>query len=107
MASYNKPILIQKLDVDTEKWSDYYSTHANINKASGKEYFNASSNISSSTYNFKVRYCEKLKELLFNTEIYRVVYESRCYDIKNVDRYGENKNELTIIGDYNGKIYTN
>ena len=34
MASYNKPILIQKLDEETEKWSDYYSTHANINKAS-------------------------------------------------------------------------
>lgn len=106
MASYNTPILIQKLDVDTEKWGDYYPTHANINKASGKEYFNVSSNISSSTYNFKVRYCEKLKELLFNTEIYRVVYESRCYDIKNADRYGESKTELTIIGDYNGKTYT-
>lgn len=107
MASYNKPILIQKLNVDTEKWSNYYPTHANINKASGKEYFNASANISSSTYNFKVRYCEKLKEVLFNTEIYRIVYESRCYDIKNIDRYGESTNELTIIGDYNGKTYTN
>jgi SPP1 family predicted phage head-tail adaptor len=106
MASYNRPILIQKLDEDTEKWSDYYLTHANVNKASGKEYFNASTNISNSTYNFKVRYCEKLKELLFNTEIYRVVYESRCYDIENVDRYAENKTELTIIGDYNGKAYT-
>lgn len=106
MASYNRPILIQKLDEDTEKWSDYYSTHTNVNKASGKEYFNASTNISNSTYNFKVRYCEKLKELLFNTEIYRVVYESRCYDIKNVDRYAESKTELTIIGDYNGKAYT-
>lgn len=107
MASYNSPILIQKLDEETEKWSDYYSPHANINKASGKEYFNAKTNISSSTYNFKVRYCEKLKELLFNTEIYRVVYESRCYDINNVDRYAENKTELTIIGDYNGKTYIN
>lgn len=106
MASYNKPILIQKLDEDTEKWNDYYSTHANVNKASGKEYFNASTNISASTYNFKVRYCEKLKELLFNTEIYRVVYENRCYDIKNIDRYAESKTELTIIGDYNGKTYT-
>lgn len=97
MASYNTPILIQKLDVDTEKWNNIYLTekaekdknpfiHANINKASGKEYFNASTNISASTYNFKIRYCEKLKELLFNTEIYRVVYENRCYDIKNIDR---------------------
>lgn len=106
MSSYNKPILIQKLDEDTEKWSDYYPTHANINKASGKEYVNASTNISSSTYNFKVRYCKKLEEILFNTEIYRIVYKNHCYDIKNMDRYAENNTELTIIGDYNGKTYT-
>lgn len=107
MASYNLPIQIQKLNLDTEKWEAYYSTHANINKTGGKEYVNASSNISSSTYNFKIRYCEKIKEVLFNTEMFRVVYDTRCYDIKNIDRYAESKSEVTIIGDYNGKTYTN
>ncbi len=103
MASYKFPIKIQKLNEDTEKWEDYYSTHSNINKVGGKEYFQASTNISSSTFNFKVRYCSLLKEIIFNTEIYRVVYDNHCYDIKNVDHYGENKSELTIIGEYNGK----
>lgn len=105
MASYNLPILIQKLNLDTEIWEDYYSTHANINKTGGKEYVNASTNISSSTYNFKIRYCEKIDDLLFNTQIYRIVYDSRCFDIKNVDRFFENKSEVTIIGDYNGENY--
>lgn len=105
MPSYNSPIKIQKLNLETEKWEAYYSTHANINKAGGKEYVNASTNISSSTYNFKVRYCEKLKDVLFNTEIYRIVYDTRCYDIKNVDRYAESKSEITLIGDYNGKTH--
>lgn len=103
MASYKFPILIEKLNEDTEKWEKYYSTHANINKVGGKEYEQASTNISNSTFNFKVRYCNKMKEVIFNTEIYRVVYENRCFDIKNVDHYGENKKELTITGEFNGK----
>lgn len=103
MASYKFPILIQKLNLDTEKWEEYYSTHANINKAGGKEYTQASTNISNSTFNFKVRYCSKMEEVIFNTEIFRVVYNNRCYDVINVDHYGESKTELTIIGEYNGK----
>lgn len=106
MASYKFPILIQKLNLDTEKWEDYYPTHMNKNKVGGKEYTQASTNISNSTFNFKVRYCKELEEISFNTEIYRVVYNNRCYDVKNVDRYGES-NEATITGEYNGKTYIN
>lgn len=107
MANYKFPIKIQKLDLETEEYEDYYSTHSNINKVGGKEYTQASTNISNSTFNFKVRYCEKLEDVIFNTEAYRVEYRKRYYDIKNVDRYGENKTELTIIGEYNGKTNPN
>ena len=103
MANYNKPILIQKLNDDSEKWEDYLKTHAIINKSSGKEYFNASTNISDSTYNFKVRYCNNIDSLIFNTEIYRIVYKTRCFNIKNVDRYLESVSEVTIVGEFNGK----
>lgn len=103
MASYKFPIKIQKLNLESEKYEDYYSTHANINKVGGKEYTQASTNISHSTFNFKVRYCEKMKDVIYNTEAYRVVYDNRCFDIKNVDHFEENKTELTIIGEYNGQ----
>lgn len=107
MASYNIPIRIEKLNLDTEDYETYYSTHANINKVGGKEYENASTNISNSTFNFKVRFCELVKAMIYDTELYRIAYDNRYYDVKNVDRYGESTNELTIIGDYNGKTYTN
>lgn len=102
MTSYRIPIKIQKLDENTEVWTDYYSTHANINKTRGKEYNNASTNISFSTYDFNIRFCEKVKEIIFNTEIYRIIYENRVYNIKSVDRYAENHNNVTLVGDYNG-----
>lgn len=110
MPVYNKIIKIQKLDINTEEWTDYYISdiakkekkpwvHANINKASGKEYFNARTEISGSTFNFKVRYCEALRDLMFNTEIYRIAYDSKIFNIINVDDYQLNHNELTIVGD--------
>ena len=102
MAAFNIPILIQKQDIEEEIWSDYYQTHASVNKASGKEYFNASTNISSSTYNFEVRYCEKVKEIVFDTEIYRIIYQNRIFDIVNVDRVKENDNKVTLVGQFNG-----
>ena len=107
MASYNKPILIQKLNEETEQWEKFCETRANVNKTGGREYTNASTNISASTYNFKVRYRKSLEEVIFNTEMYRVVYNNRCFDIKNVDRYAESTNELILIGDFNGKNYFN
>ena len=106
MANYNRPILIQKLNLTTEVYEYYFKTHANVNKVGGREYQNASSNISNSSFNFKVRYCSALKDIIFNTEVYRVIYDNRIFDIKNVDRYAENTNELTIIGEYHGKNYT-
>ena len=107
MASYNIPIIIEKQDENTEKWAEYYKTHAKINKTTGKENANASVNISSSTYNFEIRYCKKIEEILFDTEIYRIVYKGRHFDIKSVDRYKENKNKVTLVGDFNGRKNSN
>lgn len=101
MATYNQPIIIQKLNDDTEIWEEYYTTHAEINKASGKEYFNASTNITSSTYNFKTRYCELLEDVQYNTTLYRIVYRNRVFDIKNIDNKNLKNHELTIVGEFN------
>jgi len=103
MTVFNKLVLIQKLNLDTEEWEEYFLTHGNVNKSSGKEYFNARAEISNSTFNFSVRYSPKLKDLVFNTEIYRVVYDDKCFDIKNVDNYMMKNQELIIVGEFNGK----
>lgn len=99
MSVYNKVIKIQKLNLDTEVWEEFYTTHANINKASGKEYFNARTDITSNTFNFSVRYSSKLEDVMYNTEIYRVVYKDKCFDIKNVDNFMLRNHELIIVGE--------
>lgn len=103
MTVFNKLVLIQKLNLDTEVWEDYFLTHANVNKSSGKEYFNARVEISNSTFNFSIRYSPKLEDVMFNTEVYRVVYDSRIFDIKNADNFMMKNHELIIVGEFNGK----
>lgn len=114
MAVYNKIIVIQKLNSDLETWEDFYLTekaekdknpaiHARVNKASGKEYFNARVDITNNTFNFYIRWCKKLQDIIFDTASYRVIYLNRIFDIKNVDNYMLNNNELTIVGESVGE----
>ena len=46
-----------------------------------------------------------LNDIIFNTEIYRIVYESKCFDIKTGDNFMLKNNEIIIVGDFNGKYY--
>lgn len=116
IATYNKLIKIQKLVIDREIWEDVFLSnkakennnpyiHASINKSSGKEYFNARTDISASTFNFNIRYCSALEELLFNTQLYRIIYKNKVFDIKNADNPHLNNHDLIIVGEFNGKEY--
>ncbi len=95
----NKPIKIQKLNTETETWQDYYKGYAEVNKASGKEYFNAKTNISQNTFNFKVRYIRQLEDTIFNTSQYRIIYRDKEFDIVNVDDKLEKRVKLTYVAE--------
>lgn len=95
----NKLIKIEKLDPETEKWDEYYKCYAEINKSSGKEYFNAKTNITQFTYNFKVRYISKLEDTIFNTSQYRIIYKNNIFNIVNVDDKQEKRIKLTFVAE--------
>lgn len=96
----NKLIKIQKLtDMENETWEDYYSCLAEINKASGKEYFNAKTNVTQNTYNFKVRYISKLQDIIFNTSQYRILYQNKEFDITNADDKQEKHIKITFVAE--------
>lgn len=103
MSSYPLKIKIQKLNIMSEIWEDYYEPHAKVEKVGGKEYTKARTVISQSTYNFKIRYCNIVEDIIYNTEGYRVIYKKHIFDIKNVDRYEENSKEIILTGEFNGK----
>ena len=91
-----KLIEFQVLDPESEEWKHYYSCCAEINKASGREYFNARTTITENTYNFKVGYIGKLENIVFNTSQYRIIYRNRIFDIINSDDKQEKHINVTF-----------
>lgn len=93
----NRLIEIQKLNLETEKWQSYYKCYAEVNKSSGREYFNAKTNITQNTFNFKVRYLRQLEETIFNSNQYRIVYKNNIFNIINVDDKKEKRLQITFV----------
>lgn len=95
----DKSIIIEKMNTETEEWNEFYSGHAEINKASGKEYVNIGSVISKNVFNFDLIYNKKLEDIIFNTEIYRIKYKNRIFNIVNADDFKLRHIKIILVGE--------
>lgn len=95
---YNRPILIQKLNEDTEEWSDFLRLRSFINKSKGSEYLSSGAIQSSQELVFQVRYCKPLKDISLNTQLYRVIFEGVIYDIEDYDDYMLKHRTVKLLG---------
>ena len=96
--AYDKPIKIQKIDENTEKWSDIYSLHAKVNKSNGSEYLNAGANQSRSNRVFEIRYFKDLEDIDDNRGLYRIIYRGKTYNITDYDDYHEEHKSIKLLG---------
>lgn len=87
--TYDKPIIIQKIDEDTEVWSDLWSLHARINKTTGSEFVEAGANRSQSTKTFEVRYFDGIADVDYNRGLYRILYRGHTFNIVDYDDFME------------------
>lgn len=95
---YDKPIVIQKINKDTEDWEDLFSLHAKVNKSGGSEYLNAGANQSKSNRVFEVRYFKKLEDIDDNRGLYRILYRGKPYNITDYDDYLEQHKTVKLLG---------
>jgi SPP1 family predicted phage head-tail adaptor len=102
--NFDTPIVIQRIDENTEQWSNLFSLHARINKAkSDSEYLNAGAIQGKSSLLFEVRYFADLKDIRLNTQSYRILYENVPYNITDYDDYMMNHKTVKLLGEsYNG-----
>lgn len=80
-------IVFEKLNDDTEEWASFYTCHAKVNIASGREYFSSGAEQSESSTIFTVRYCKSLEAIGLNAQAYRIKFRSGIYDIQVVDNF--------------------
>ena len=95
---YDKPIIIQKINEDTEKWEDLYTLHARVNKSNGSEYLSAGANQSRSTLVFEVRYFKDLEAIDFDRGSYRIVYRDHNFNITDYDDYLSQHKTVKLLG---------
>ena len=94
--TYDRPITIQKIDQDTELWSDLWSLHARINKSTGTEFVEAGANQSQATKTFELRYFTELEDVDYNRGLYRIVYRGHTFNIIDYDDYMEKHRVVRI-----------
>lgn len=94
--TYDKPIIIQKIDEATEEWADLWRLHARINKSTGTEFMEAGANQSRATKTFEMRYFPELSDVDYNRGLYRIVYRDVIFNIVDYDDYLERHQTVRI-----------
>lgn len=98
---YDKPIMIQKQNEETEEWEDVfrYPLHADINIKPGEEYQAGSGTIRKTRLMFELRYFEKLKPLMLDSQLYRVQFQGENYNVVDYDDFKLKHKIIKIIGE--------
>lgn len=94
-----KPITIEKQDPNTENWSPVYNLHAKINKTKQTEFLGGGASRSSRSLTFEVRYFSGLKEIAYNTQGFRVIYQGHAFNIVDYDDYKEQHRTVRLSGE--------
>lgn len=97
---YDKPVLIQRQNEDTEVWEDFYTFHARVNKANYKQNVNFASDADQfhARLLFEFRYTAVLEEIRYNPQIYRLVYRGHIFRAVDYDDYMEQHMTVKITG---------
>ncbi len=99
---YNKPIIIQVQDPETEEWTDKFLLHASVNKTGGGANFSAGTDQHNASLTFKLRYVKALEDIAYNTQPYRILYRGRSFKVVDYDDFMEQHREVKLVGEYYG-----
>lgn len=97
--TYDKPIIIQTQDPDTEQWADKLHLHARVNKTGGGTSVNAGADQYQVKLNFDLRYVAALKEIAYSVQPYRIKYRGHKFKVIDYDDYMEQHRTVRLVGE--------
>lgn len=101
--AFDKPVTIQKINHETETWTDLWHLHASVNKNTGSEFLQAGAEQSRNVKTFELRYFRQLEALDNDRGSYRLVYRGTLYNIVDYDDFMERHLTVRLKGEsYNG-----
>lgn len=97
------PVTIQRMDPDTEEWSDRLHLHAlQVNKTGGGENFAAGADQYHPKLTFTLRWCKALEDIRYNTQQHRIIYRGHTFNIQDFDDYMEQHITVQLVGEAYG-----
>ena len=103
-----QPFKIQKMDEETEEWTDFLNLHAvSINQAQSfgwgdRESFEAGAERFRPRLKFEVRWCKAIEDAVYKPQLYRIIYKNRTYNIQGYDDYMEQSRTVKLYGEAYG-----
>lgn len=96
-------LTIQRMDPDTEDWTDHLQLHAlQVNKTGGGESFAAGTVQYKPRLTFKLRWCKELETLRYNTQQHQIVYNGHTFNIVDYDDFMERHIFVNLVGEAYG-----
>lgn len=96
---YDKPIIIQTQDADTEVWEDALQLHARVNKTRGGQAMQAGADQYTASLTFEVRYVKALEAIAYGPQPYRILYRGHTFKVTDYDDYLEQHRTVKLVGD--------
>ena len=97
------PIMIQRMDVETEQWTDLLPLHAlKVNKTGGGESYAAGADQFHLRLTFELRWRKALEAVVHQPQTHRIVYRGWTYNIKDYDDFMEQHRMIRLVGEAYG-----
>ena len=97
--TYDKPIVIQTQDQDTEAWVDTLRLHARVNKTGGGASLSAGADQYQVRLTFELRYVADLERIAYSVQPYRIVYRGHHFKVLDYDDYMERHLTVKLVGE--------
>lgn len=95
----DRPIIIQKINEESEKWENAFNVHARINKAkTDSEFLGGGSVQGKRSLVFEIRYFKALEDISYNLSMYRILFEGVTFDITDYDDFMLRHKTVKLMG---------
>ena len=93
------PVLLQRLDTETEEWLEVKRLHAvQVNRSAGTESFDSAAGQYHLRLGFRFAWSKVVEAIRFSPQHYRLIYNGQAFGVLDYDDYMESHLYVTITG---------
>ena len=102
------PLTIQRLDEETEEWTDFLHLHAlKVNQPVSYGFGDRESHAAAAEQfhprlQFEIRWCKAIEDAVYTPQLHRIIYKGRQYNIQGYDDYMEQNRTVKVYGESYG-----